>query len=215
MKTEIWNGYPVRFVEKDGEWWAVAKDVTDALGFAQAHDGTRKMPEKYKGRYKVPTTSNKTKSPEAQEMIVLNEKGLYRLIMRSHKPEAEEFQDWVFEMLKALRQSTGLEGFQIFRLLDKDHQKEAMAKLSQALRNPVRVDFVKANMIANKAVSSKHGYPKMIKKGAMSPEMLVDRQELLDSTVELMGVKEKYNLNLSVSEEVYKLAAGQKENQSA
>lgn len=86
MKTEIWNEYPIRFVEKDGEWWAVAKDITDALGFAQAKDATRKMPEKYKGRYKVPTTSGKSKSPETQEMIVLNEKGLYRLIMRSHKP---------------------------------------------------------------------------------------------------------------------------------
>lgn len=49
MKTEIWNEYPIRFVEKDGEWWAVAKDITDALGFAQAKDATRKMPEKYKG----------------------------------------------------------------------------------------------------------------------------------------------------------------------
>ena len=31
MKTENWNGYPIRFVEKDGEWWAVLKDVCDAL----------------------------------------------------------------------------------------------------------------------------------------------------------------------------------------
>lgn len=30
MKTEIWNGYPIRFVEKNGEWWAVLKDVCDA-----------------------------------------------------------------------------------------------------------------------------------------------------------------------------------------
>lgn len=42
----------------------------------------------------------------------------------------------------------------------------------------------------------------------MTPEMLVDRQELLDSTVGLMGIKDKFGLNLSVSEEVYKLASG-------
>ena len=31
MKTEIWNNHEIRFVEKDGEWWAVLKDVCDAL----------------------------------------------------------------------------------------------------------------------------------------------------------------------------------------
>lgn len=64
---------------------------------------------------------------------------------------------------------------------------------------------MKANTIANKAVSTKYGHPKMVKKADMTPEMLVDRQELLDSTVELMGIKEKFHLNLSVSEEVYGL----------
>ena len=31
MRIEEWNGYKIRFVEKDGEWWAVLKDVCDAL----------------------------------------------------------------------------------------------------------------------------------------------------------------------------------------
>ncbi len=201
MKTEIWNGHEIRFVEKDGEWWAVAKDVTNALGFERARDATRKLAGKYKGAYKVPTLGG------VQEMIVLNEKGLYRLIMRSNKPEAEEFQDWVYEMLKQLRQSTGLEGFQIFRMLDKEHQREMMGKLNQGLRNPVRVDFIKANTIANKAVSTQHGYPKMVKKSDMTPDMLADRQELLEDTVDLMKIKDKYGLDLSVSEEVYKFVS--------
>ncbi|WP_167957928.1 BRO-N domain-containing protein [Anaerosporobacter faecicola] len=209
MKTEIWNGYQIRFVEKDGEWWAVAKDITDALGFRDANVATRKMPDKYKGTHKVRITSDKAKSPETQEMIVLNEKGLYRLIMRSNKPEAEEFQDWVYEMLKQLRQSTGLEGFQVFRMLDKEHQKEAMAKLKQSLKNPVQVSFIKANTITNKAISTKYGYPKMIKKADMTPKMLVERQEVLDCTVELMGVKEKYGLDFSVSDEVNKVVTKQ------
>jgi prophage antirepressor-like protein len=41
MKVEHWNGHPIRFVEKDGEWWAVAKDVAAALGFPQANDMTK------------------------------------------------------------------------------------------------------------------------------------------------------------------------------
>ena len=35
MKTEYWNGFPIRFIEKNGEWWAVAVDVTNALGLKQ------------------------------------------------------------------------------------------------------------------------------------------------------------------------------------
>lgn len=202
MKTELWNGHPIRFVEIDGEWWAVAADVAKALNFRDAYNATLKMKTKYRGTYKVSTPSGD------QEMIILNEKGLYRLIMRSNKKEAEEFQDWVYEMLKELRQSSGLEGFQVFQMLDKEHQKEMMGKLHKSLENPVRVDFIKANTIANKAVSTKYGFAKMVKKSSMTPEMLVDRQELLQDTVELMGVKEKYHLDISVSDEVYKLAEG-------
>lgn len=197
MKIESWNGYEIRFVEKDGEWWAVAKDITDALGFRDSSVATQKMADKYKGTAKVCTLGGE------QEMIVLSEKGLYRLIMRSNKPEAEEFQDWVYEMLKELRKATGLEGFQIFRMLDKEHQKESMSALCKGLHSPARVDFIKANTIANKAVSDKHGYPKMVKKSEMTPDMLVDRQGILEDTVELMKANEKYDLKLSVSDVIY------------
>ncbi|MTK08437.1 MAG: phage repressor protein [Hungatella sp.] len=209
MKTEIWNGYQIRFVEKDGEWWAVAKDVALALGYQLTTNMTRTLDKKDKGMHKVNTLGG------VQELLVVSEFGIYDAVFGSHKKEAKEFKRWVFNVLKDLRQSVGLEGFQVFRMLDKDHQKEAMAKLKRGLKKAGKPDYIKSNVIANKAVSKKYGYPKMVKKADMTPEMLVDRQELLDSTVELMGIKEKYNLNLSVSEEVYKLASEQKSDQTA
>lgn len=198
MKIENWNGHDIRFVEKDGEWWAVAKDVTDALGFSVARDGTKRLSEKYKGETKVPTLSGD------QKMIILNEKGLYRLIMRSNKKEAEDFQDWVYEVIKTLRESAGLEGFQVFKMLDKEHQKEQMSKLCRSLKNPARIDFIKANTIANKATSIKAGLPKMVKKGEMTPEMLAWREHILEDVVELMTVNDKYRLGVSVSKVIYK-----------
>ncbi|SJX71648.1 Phage antirepressor protein [Enterococcus faecium] len=197
MKTEIWNGHTIRFVEIDNEWWAVAKDVAEALGIVSIKDSLRKMDSRYKGAYKVPTLGG------LQKMLILNEKGLYRLIMRSNKKEAEQFQDWVFDVIKQLRRSVGIEGFQVFRMLDKEHQKEAMTKLSHAITEPKPVDYIKANVIANKAVSTIYGHSKMVKKKDMTPEMLVDREPILDETVELMAVKEKYGLNFSVSEKIY------------
>ena len=210
MKTELWNGHSIRFVEKDGEWWAVAKDITDALGFSQAKDAVRKMNPKYKGAYKVPITSEKAKCPKTQDMIILNEKGLYRLIMRSNKPEAEEFQDWVYDMLKQLRQASGLEAYQTFHMLDKEFQKNAMAALHDGKPDADQKYYIKANSIANKAVSIHYGLPKMIQKEAMTPEMLKDRRVWLEQAVELMVIREKYHMDFSVGARVYEMVAQNK-----
>ncbi len=201
MKTEVWNGHKIRFVEITGEWWAVAKDVASALNYAIPHKAIRTH---CKGVLKrnIPTVGG------SQMALIIPETDIYRLAFRSEKPEAEAFQDWVCGILKMLRQASGLEGFQVFRMLDKEHQKEAMQRLNNGIGNPVRVDFIKANTIANKAVSSMHGHPKMIKKDAMTPEMLVDRQGILDETVELMTFNEKYGLGLSVSDQVYARTTG-------
>ena len=129
------------------------------------------------------------------------------MAFKSRKKEAEAFQDWIFDIIKELRQSTGLEGFQVFRMLDKEHQKEAMTKLSHAITEPKPVDYIKANVIANKALSTIYGHSKMVKKKDMTPEMLVDREPILDETVELMTVKEKYGLQFSVSEKIYNRSA--------
>lgn len=79
----------------------------------------------------------------------------------------------------------------------------AMMNLSQTLREPARVDFIRANTIANKAISTRYGHPKMIKKGQMTPQMLIDRQPILEDTVELMGLVDKYSLPIKVSETIY------------
>lgn len=198
LKSEIWNGRQIRFVEKDpGDWWAVAKDVAGALGYRMASDMTRLMDNEEKDTHIVRTPGGN------QEMIVISETGIYEAIFNSRRQEAKEFKKWVKQVIKQLRQSTGLEGFQIFRMLDKEHQKEAMRKLKESLEKPVRVDFIKANTIANKAVSSMYGYPKIIKKNDMTPDMLVKRQQVLEDTVKLMALVKKFGLELSVSKTIY------------
>ena len=41
LKVENWNGHEIRFVYKNGEWWAVAKDVAEALGCVVHIGGNR------------------------------------------------------------------------------------------------------------------------------------------------------------------------------
>lgn len=198
MKIEIWNDHEIRFVEKDGEWWAVLKDVCNALGLSPKRVNERLEPE-------VVSNDLVNDGNQRRHFLIVNEEGIYETIFNSRKKEAKKFRKWVFKVLKELRKSSGLEGFQVFRMLDKEHQKEAMSRLKNGLKKPVRIDFVKANTIANKAVSNKHGHPKMLKKGEMTPEMLVDREEILDSTVELMTVRDKYGLDISVAEAMYRV----------
>lgn len=202
MKVEKWNNYEIRFVEKDGEWWAIAVDVTKALNIGNTTMALKRIETNNKALISI---EGITKGNDLVNII--DEFGIYSLVFESRKKEAKEFKHWIFEVIKELRQSTGLEGFQIFKMLDKEHQKEAMAKLKSSLKKPVRIDYIKANTIANKAVSIKYALPKMIKKSDMPPEMLKDRQDLLESTVELMGIKDKYGLDISVSKKVYELVS--------
>ena len=197
MKFEIWNDHKIRFIEKDGQWWAIAKDVAEALGYRDATNVSRYIPERYKG------TLNWSTPGGEQDLIIINEPGLYRLVMRSNKPEAEAFQDWVYDVLKQLRQSAGLEGFEVFRMLDKEHQKKAMERLHDTTPEISQKHYIKANTIANKAVSIQYGYEKIIQKEAMSPEMLRDRQKWLEMAVELLMLREKYHILFSVSERIY------------
>lgn len=207
IKTESWNGHAIRFVWKGGDWWAVAKDVADALGYDRVPHMVRQIDPKDKTQcvlkcdvQKVDTTS---KARKTQQMTIITELGIYDCIFGSHKKEAKAFKRWVYAVIKSLRQSSGLEGFEVFRMLDKQHQREAMKRLQESLRTPVKVDYIKANTIADKAVSTKYGHLKMMKKADMTPPMLQERQAILEDTVSLMSLKDRYHLDLSVSEAIY------------
>ncbi|VUW95813.1 Uncharacterised protein [Streptococcus pasteurianus] len=200
-KLEQWNGHSIRFVEHNGEWWAVLADIAKALELEQRFIKRRLEDDVFS---KHPITDNLGRQ---QEMLIVNEFGIYETIFSSRKPEAKAFKVWVFEIIKQLRQQSGLEGFQAFRMLDKQHQKNAMTLLSNGLQEVNKEarskDMMKANTIANKAISNKYGYPKMVKKSEMTEPMLRDREQVLDETVELMLVKERYGLNFSVADTIY------------
>ena len=208
MKRESWAGHSIRFVERSGEWWAVAQDVCEALGLKQV---TRAMSSlKNVQQYNVCDLNNSQVSSNGvrnmQTMNIIGEKDIYRLVFKSRKPEAEAFQDWVYETIRELRKASGLEGYETFKLLDKEHQKEAMKKLHDSIaasREPIKVDYIKANTIANKAVCNRHGIPKMVGKAAMSAEMLKEREKVLEDVITLMELNERYGAGLSVSTIIY------------
>lgn len=181
----------------------MASDVAKVLGFRDANTAVRYLPTHTRGTLKGRTTSDKKKARKFQDYTVINEKGIYRLVMRSNKTEAEEFQDWICDVLVELRRLTGLKGYEAFRMLDKEKQKEAMAIIKRAHKSDKQINYIKANTIANKAVSTAFGYEKMISKEEMTPDMLEVRQIILDDVVKLTETKNQFNLDIKVSKSIY------------
>lgn len=75
-----------------------------------------------------------------------------------------------------------------FRTGDKKHQLEAMEALHDFLPDDLQdeaVSYIKANTVVNKATSNLYGFPKMLKKDEMSPDMLVMREKILDDYLSL------------------------------
>lgn len=92
------EGFAVRTIQIDGEPWFVAADVCDSLTVAT--EQTRRLDEDEKGLRTVQTLGG------PQDMLVINESGLYSLILTSRKPEAKRFKKWVTrEVLPAIRKT--------------------------------------------------------------------------------------------------------------
>ena len=89
--------------DKDGEPWFVAKDVCDILELSNNRHAISQLDSDEKNTVVIsdgiPGNPNKT---------IISEPGLYKLIMRSRKPEAKEFQRWVtHEVLPRIRRTGG------------------------------------------------------------------------------------------------------------
>ena len=92
----------IRVSTVEGEPWFVAKDVCDALGTSKYRDAVSRLDDDERGSVLVDTLGG------AQETSTVSEPGLYKLIMRSRKPEAKAFQRWVtHEVLPAIRKTGG------------------------------------------------------------------------------------------------------------
>ena len=93
----------IRTVEEGGEPWFVGKDVARALGYAKPTDAARKLvDEEDRGISKMETPSGE------QEMTIINESGLYSLVLSSKLPGAKRFKRWITaEVLPSIRKHGG------------------------------------------------------------------------------------------------------------
>lgn len=109
MNNEIqkfdFKGAPLRtLTDKAGEPWFVAKDVCDILELGNTTNALRALDEDEKTNF----TNCNVAQNGGRAPLIISEPGLYKLIMRSRKPEAKEFQRWVtHEVLPQIRKTGG------------------------------------------------------------------------------------------------------------
>lgn len=106
MKNEIvpfgFEGNEIRVAKDEitGEFFWVAKDICDVLGYSDTEVTLRKLDDDEKLTRKIYGAG------QQRDMMCINESGLYALILRSNKPQAKVFKKWVTsEMLPTIRKT--------------------------------------------------------------------------------------------------------------
>lgn len=138
----------VRTVEMGGEPWFVLKDVCNILGISKYRDTAARLDADERGSVEVDTLGG------TQQVIAVNESGLYHVILRSDKPEAAPFRKWVTsEVLPTLRKT----GSYMMPKMTKEMQAiflldNRTAQLDQrvtALENNAVIDYGQQRTLAN------------------------------------------------------------------
>lgn len=98
-----YNDKQVRTVEQDGETWWVLKDVCDVLELSKTTRVAERLDDD-----EVNQTHLTDSLGRNQKTYIINESGLYSVILRSDKPEAKPFRKWVTsEVLPSIRKNGG------------------------------------------------------------------------------------------------------------
>ena len=102
LQIFVYSGEQLRTVQReDGLWW-VLRDVCRVLNIANSKNVSARLDDDEKGVHLVDTPGG------TQEMTIINEPGLYAVILRSDKPEAKAFKRWVtHDVLPSIRKTGG------------------------------------------------------------------------------------------------------------
>lgn len=169
----------IRALELDGQPWFVGKDVARALGYGEgkslANAVANHVDDEDKGVTEMMTPGG------TQKMTIINESGLYSLVLSSKLPGAKQFKRWVTsEVLPSIRKSGGYINGQ-----ETMSPEELMAKALMVAEKTLaeREKRISALTVENQILQPKADYF----------DQLVDRNLLtsLRDTAKELGIKEK------------------------
>lgn len=136
IRHDSWRGNDIRFVEVNGEWYAVLKDVCDALGISNPRMVRYRIPLRYIEKvtisdlYSTDVTYNVSSTdvmsskmgPHSHQMLVVNNRGIYHAFLGSRKLEAQKFVEW---MLGVIEREQGQQGYEDYQTMSFAEDKAA------------------------------------------------------------------------------------------
>lgn len=128
MRTESWCEHDIRFVEVNGEWWAILKDICDALDLRTDKVANRLDPDMLE-RVRIDVSNDPSRvvtsrSRKTHDMLAVNEIGIYEALFASRRLEARKFRRWSAGVMQKLRSKVGLEQYEVMRMTEPDIQDE-------------------------------------------------------------------------------------------
>lgn len=129
MRIENWCGYDIRFIEIDDEWWAILKDICDALNLRTDGVAQRLSPELLE-RVLVEVSDHSSNGGRSRGdnktrwMLAINELGIYEALFASRRLEARKFRMWAGTVMQKLRKNIGLEQYEVMRMTEPEIQDE-------------------------------------------------------------------------------------------
>lgn len=190
----------VRTVMIDGEPWFAAADVCNALDIRNPSQAISRLDEDEKIITLISNEGNQRGNPN---VAVVNEPGLYTLILGSRKPEAKSFKRWItHEVLPTLRNAAGLGAEDALRMLSRENQKKGNRYLYEAGLGD-RKHYYAAARVAGKAMGMRLHKEKAVPKDEIPAEWLPEYDKIFDETVKLFDLKDRYGIEFSVSAAIY------------
>lgn len=146
-----------RVVDLNGNPWWVLRDVCEVLSIGNPGDVSARLDDDEKAAIDLIDTRSDGVS-QTRKVIVINEPGLYSVILRSDKPEAKAFRRWVtHEVIPQIRK-TGAYNAATFDLDNPDHVMAALvAQNRKALELQAEVNAMKPKVEAMKRLEGADG----------------------------------------------------------
>lgn len=139
------EAFPLRIVDIDGNPWFIAADVCKALGLGNVSKACERLDDDEK------LVSQLVIAGQNRDVLLLNESGLYNLILTSNKPQAKPFKKWVTsDVLPSIRKTGGYgvsqipDDFESALRLAADQQKEIKRLALQVELDAPKVAFAEA-----------------------------------------------------------------------
>lgn len=146
LQLFAFEGSQVRALEIKNEPWFVGKDVAKILGYSNSRDALKRyVDDEDKGVAKLDTLGGK------QNQTIINESGLYSLILSSKMPNAKKFKHWVTsEVLPTIRKHGAYMTDE--KAFDVVHNKNGLADLLQQAADQLKQKDIQIEKMKPKAM---------------------------------------------------------------